>query len=115
MQPLHLADLVLTVTYDVASLPADKVCRFDESSVEYSASSNEQMNKYICMELRMMVTGFTRMHEPAGRVAPGSFKLSSSQQLVQVDFYAPPEIFSTQTNAAASSAQASVRGTVSTV
>eukprot|EP00965_Chrysotila_dentata_P113916 3766506-Pleurochrysis_carterae.AAC.1 len=34
--PLHLADLVLTVTYHFASLPADGVFRFDEGAVEFT-------------------------------------------------------------------------------
>eukprot|EP00965_Chrysotila_dentata_P153647 5078534-Pleurochrysis_carterae.AAC.2 len=72
------------------------------------------MKKYICVELRKMVNGFMAMngHPP---VAPGSFKLLSPQQLVQVNFYAPAEDSSAQTNAASSSSQASVRGTIGAV
>eukprot|EP00965_Chrysotila_dentata_P154120 5093511-Pleurochrysis_carterae.AAC.1 len=72
------------------------------------------MEKYVCVQLRRMVDGFMATHGPPP-VAPGSFKLLSPQELVQVDYSAPADYSSTQTTQASSSLQDSVRGAVGSV
>eukprot|EP00965_Chrysotila_dentata_P247905 6208032-Pleurochrysis_carterae.AAC.1 len=86
--PLNLTDLVLSVTYDVASLPRDGVFRFDEMSVEFSATSKDHMKSYICGELRKMLDGFSALQSPRTLGAAAS-NLFSPQQMVQIDFFAP--------------------------
>eukprot|EP00965_Chrysotila_dentata_P204133 6182154-Pleurochrysis_carterae.AAC.4 len=81
--PLHLANLVLTVTYDVAALPRDGVFRFNNASADYSEASKEHMKAYIYGELRKMHTGFHAIHRPTAR------KLFSQQQMVQIDYHSP--------------------------
>eukprot|EP00965_Chrysotila_dentata_P162586 5368300-Pleurochrysis_carterae.AAC.2 len=110
--PKNLADYVLTVTYDVVSLPRDGVFRFDEASVEFSASSKEQMKRYMCGEFRKLLIGFSDL--------PRSSRASmvSTQQMVQIDFYAPvstPCNISTSAHSGASSSANSTHGVGGTV
>eukprot|EP00965_Chrysotila_dentata_P259965 6213741-Pleurochrysis_carterae.AAC.5 len=88
---VHLADFVLTVTYDVVSLPRDGVFRFDEAFVEFSAASDkEEMKSYICGELRKLLTGFSPLLSGGSSRGAAAYRnLLSAQQLVQVDYYAP--------------------------
>eukprot|EP00965_Chrysotila_dentata_P255718 6212316-Pleurochrysis_carterae.AAC.1 len=81
--PLHVADFVMSVTYDVAALPRDGVFRFDEANVEISDSSKQHMKHYICGELRKLLTAYAAMDAETART------LLTPQQLVQVDFFAP--------------------------
>eukprot|EP00965_Chrysotila_dentata_P258163 6213125-Pleurochrysis_carterae.AAC.2 len=99
--PVHRAELLMTVTFDVASLPRDGIFRFDEEKVQYSEASKRHMKAYMCGELRKLVDVFASLHVAANMNGPPP-PLLSNQQLVQVNFFAPAGA-----NVAASSAAAS--------
>eukprot|EP00965_Chrysotila_dentata_P052105 1729280-Pleurochrysis_carterae.AAC.1 len=73
--PMHLADLQMTILFDVAALPLDGVFRFDESSVLLSDTSKYHMKLYICGELRKMYNAYAAVDKRTAR------ELFSAQQL----------------------------------